>query len=452
MKDSYKNNLHQYIYLTNNVKMATNNTLAKNESEDSIKRVIITSNNVINTLIENESEDSIKRVIITSNNVINTLAENESEDSIKRVIITSNNVINTFRGHQIPVMNKIMNYIKLCDDAISQSDRINIIIQMHEFIKINKHIFYEDDLSYYFKIFHTKLHEMAYNPGIIDGIRNRINFDDYTKSFCPDYINKKETVKYLVTTCLYTEEELSQNVFYIKNRELLDKCAALFSNNYGCWNTGARIELNTLNLVEKYIFNNKCGLITAIIDEVENDHKIYTDSSYITFPNYPYDKKCPSFLIPQPKNETIKRLVGYLFYCTVLTDMGNICLITQLVVEKNYQHKKIAQRMINHLIKYNKMGGFCIVSSNPYAIIALEKSLGYTTRPDVVMRHGPKVLKSNDCIPHLKNKQLNGCLVNTEFHITQNSNEKIQHELNWKLGYLSEGHEFMSIVLTKYVS
>jgi len=102
---------------------------------------INTSCNKTHTLARNESSDSIKRVIITPNNVINTLARNESSDSIKRVIITPNNVINTLCEHEIKQYDDLFDNNIFIDNSSTCFDINKLSLYLCMFrLKINKFI------------------------------------------------------------------------------------------------------------------------------------------------------------------------------------------------------------------------------------------------------------------------------------------------------------------------
>lgn len=144
-------------------------------------------------------------------------------------------------------------------------------------------------------------------------------------------------------------------------------------------------------------------------------------------------------------------LIGHCFVTVV--PGKQICIVTQLVVHREFRQRNIATDLIKAIGKFiiardhsMKNCAFCIVSSSPFAIQALEKAVG-----------GQSVKYSSDKlqdifkaskVPHLQlqSDDFFENTVNTHFFLNcAQIQDHIAKQSNWELGTLDDGHEFVRI-------
>lgn len=124
--------------------------------------------------------------------------------------------------------------------------------------------------------------------------------------------------------------------------------------------------------------------------------------------------------------------------------------ITQLVVAEAYRSRKIAQNLVHMALgsDYECAG---IASSHPHAVLALEHSMHSECNVHMIVTYHHELL-DNAAIPYLQDKEVTIndqlCVVNTEFAIdhTEPRAALAALKVEWKLGQLPAGHEFLAIV------
>lgn len=199
-------------------------------------------------------------------------------------------------------------------------------------------------------------------------------------------------------------------------RNYLLQCAEIFSRCYGVWTkTGKRVSLTPTRLQNDYLFNDSCRLIVAKYEDKILGHAFYTSFNLET--------------------------LG-----------GKVVWITQLVIDDKYRNMNIAQTLILSCMGTEaKAVGLC--TSHPYAVKALEKATKCKVDPDMVIKYAKELIaKSN--IPYLKGATLkcinDACLIDTKFDVDHTEINAILKELinrdEWKLGKLSDEHEFFAVV------
>lgn len=133
----------------------------------------------------------------------------------------------------------------------------------------------------------------------------------------------------LQDNALYTAFEKSTS-------DVVDKCARLFSSEYGQWalesealgfNPGKKIHLSSNLLCNICGVDNNCGVVTCMLDDHHIGHALFV------------------------RFKTTKDL--------------EVCWITQLVVAKEYRNLGIATRLIRHAIS-STTRYVGLTSSNPY--------------------------------------------------------------------------------------
>lgn len=192
---------------------------------------------------------------------------------------------------------------------------------------------------------------------------------------------------------------------------VLEQCAVLFSEHYGTWSdknehkqfvpvAGASVKYSATKLKSEYMFNDRCGLVTASVDNIIIGHAFFT-----TF-------------------EVQREEIGVHF----TAEKPNVRWVTQLVVHSDYRHHKVAQYLLLHSLG-TKSQIYGLVTSHPYAIKALERA----TRSKCLNLGSEKVkyVLEKSQIPYLKldNVQVkcdeSQSLINTNFYVNHAEVEKV---------------------------
>jgi hypothetical protein len=192
---------------------------------------------------------------------------------------------------------------------------------------------------------------------------------------------------------------------------ILEGCSKLFSMNYGTWNISKKnIKLSVSRLEEKYLFDKSCFVVVCICKDI---------------------------------------VIGQAFYSIC----KKTCWFSQLVVDKNYRKEHIASTLLSKALNREDWKYAGLVTSNPYAVRALERATGFKCDPVVIQTFATEILR--DCkIPYLKNSVLEltneKSIIDTHFDIDHREIETfLEQELQkgWRLGNkLPEGYEFFAFV------
>lgn len=189
---------------------------------------------------------------------------------------------------------------------------------------------------------------------------------------------------------------------------ILQECAQLFSNHYGKWSTnvehadrvpnpGGHIKMRPSKLRTDYLFNNRCGLVTARADQQLIGHAFFTRFYFL--PNGQFE----------------------------------IRWVTQLVVHCDYRRHKVAQNLLLHSLG-TQAQGYGLVTSHPHAVRALERAVRYKCLN--VDPEAAKTILQKSKIPYLHASRVELCcdgrrsLVNTKFFVNHTDVEKaLQKEI-----------------------
>jgi GNAT superfamily N-acetyltransferase len=217
------------------------------------------------------------------------------------------------------------------------------------------------------------------------------------------------------------------------NEDLLEKCAKLFSTNYGIWGEkgvkpGKPVTLSASRLKSQYLFNPRtCSVVTAM--------------------TYKSDE-----------------LVGHAFVCRFPFLDGNksfwsfshragvAAWVTQLVVRKDMRSKGIATELFAKVwTKDNIAWG--LVTSHPHAVRALERATGKVCVPQIMSKHAETLMKASE-IPYIQNCKVTitgtQSIIHSNFFVDHKEvNEFLKNEENWRLGALEEGDEFFALVASR---
>lgn len=199
---------------------------------------------------------------------------------------------------------------------------------------------------------------------------------------------------------------------------VLEACSSNFSSYYGIWQakSRSRVKMSAKGLARSFL-SEGCQLVIS------------------------FDK-------------TPENIVGHAFFKVFYSDtVGcNVTWFTQLVVRNEFRRKKIAQRMLKAAISPD-VGCAGLVTTHPYAVMALERAMRKKVDPAVCKLVAPKVLKESD-VDYLQSSSLvlegDFCLVNTDFHVDHAEPERALAALDpgsWALGSLLDGHEFIAIII-----
>jgi 2-polyprenyl-3-methyl-5-hydroxy-6-metoxy-1,4-benzoquinol methylase/GNAT superfamily N-acetyltransferase len=154
--------------------------------------------------------------------------------------------------------------------------------------------------------------------------------------------------------------EYSSQISALERSRVLKECCELYSAHYGKWRAGSRKEGKPIRLsqnrMEQWFPNEQTKLYTA------------------------------------RDNGT---LVGYAIALRDnLPGHGLVSWVTQLVVHTDYRNKGIASHLLRHIWGLSDDYAWGIVTSNPFAIRALEKATRRRCEPDSIKNNKNKMGKS----------------------------------------------------------
>lgn len=203
---------------------------------------------------------------------------------------------------------------------------------------------------------------------------------------------------------------------------LIEECSELYSSNYGIWSMEAKDKAgDAIKLSSRRIY------------EWLND-----DNAAIYY----------------AKDGEL--LVGYAIALKIDdSTYGKISWITQLVVRKEYRNKEIAKRLLNSIWGFTDDYAWGIISANPYAIRALEKTTRRRVNPQRIKRNIRKILTVADSHVPYVNRASDVILTNAEARINTMffvDHSEIQDMIDdvtaggipWTLGKLDEGWEWIA--------
>jgi hypothetical protein len=185
--------------------------------------------------------------------------------------------------------------------------------------------------------------------------------------------------------------------------DLLKKCAELFSNHYGIWSDkgehkafipvfpGSRVKMGPSRLKKDYLFNDRCGLVTAQVGDILIGHVFFT--MFYMLPHCEYEVRW----------------------------------VTQLVVHSNYRRQKVAQNLLLHSLG-TQAQIFGLVTSHPHAVRALERAMRYKCHnvhpnnvKEILERSGISYLHPSKIGIHCSETQ---CILNTKFYVNHDETQK----------------------------
>lgn len=151
-----------------------------------------------------------------------------------------------------------------------------------------------------------------------------------------------------------------------------------------------------------------------------------------------------------------EQLIGYAIALQLkVPSYGIISWVTQLVVHKDYRNIEIAKNLLLSIWGFSDHYAWGIISANPYAIRALEKTTRRRSDPMRIKRNIRKILSiGSEHLPYLSEKtetfiNREVSKINTEFYVDHSDVETmvrqvITEDTPWTLGYLEEGWEWIA--------
>ncbi len=211
------------------------------------------------------------------------------------------------------------------------------------------------------------------------------------------------------------------NTLLASNEKLLAECMELYSNHYGMWSKAGPHPGNHVKLSKErflpWLQAESATLYYATLGE---------------------------------------KVIGYAVAIRVKSkDFGTISWVTQLVVHSDYRNKGIAKNILFSIWCFSSDTAWGIVSSNPYAIRALEKATRRRAIPSRIKRNSKRLKNiGKEYVPYIDDdSEIEICdttsAINTNFFVDhQEIPEKIKNVSSentpWLLGQLKEGWEWFA--------
>lgn len=150
------------------------------------------------------------------------------------------------------------------------------------------------------------------------------------------------------------------------------------------------------------------------------------------------------------------QLIGYAIAIQLnLPSYGIISWVTQLVVHEDYRHKDIAKSLLHSIWGFTDNYAWGIVSANPYAVRALEKTTRRRSDPRRIKHNLKKILSIGaEYLPYINetteafvNQEVSK--INTQFFVDhadvdQMIQDVVTDTVPWTLGPLEEGWEWLA--------
>lgn len=207
--------------------------------------------------------------------------------------------------------------------------------------------------------------------------------------------------------------------------DLIKKCSELYSTQYGKWShaagqhAGQNVKLSPARIHE-WLESGNSSLYYAQDREAGN------------------------------------MLVGYAIAIQLnVPKCGVISWVTQLVVHEDYRHQEIAKNLLHSIWGFTDHFAWGIISANPYAVRALEKTTRRRTDPVRIKHNLKRILSIGiENLPYI-NEQTEAFVtneiskINTEFYVDHSDVESmienvVTDTVPWTLGHLDEGWEWLA--------
>ena len=215
----------------------------------------------------------------------------------------------------------------------------------------------------------------------------------------------------------------------LQNIGLLDEMSALYSEHYGLWGSTApkprtRIKLSAKRMSYWTSRNNNIYIATARYDGTLIGYAIATVAST--------NKR-------EPLNKS--KIISW---------------VTQLVVHQDYREQGVAKSLLLSFWGLSDYYAWGILSSNPYAIKALESATRRVATPSIINKEKHKIIPFGEKNIHYINKNTefvidyNTSKANTDFPSDiSNISSKLENvenksDIKWIMGNIDEGWEWFA--------
>lgn len=204
------------------------------------------------------------------------------------------------------------------------------------------------------------------------------------------------------------------------NDDFVNQCIDLYSNHYGIWGEkgprpGEHVKLSR-NRFSEWLSSDCSSIYYATLDDV---------------------------------------LIGYAIAIRAKTKhIGTVTWVTQLVVHSQYRNQGIAKNLLFSIWGFSTDDVWGILSSNPYAIRALEKATRRRATPVRIKRNIKKLMSiGKEFVPYIdENTEVeigeNNSQINTNFFVSHAQTKKMLEDVTkanpWILGELKEGWEWFA--------
>lgn len=196
---------------------------------------------------------------------------------------------------------------------------------------------------------------------------------------------------------------------------LYEKCAELYSQNYGYYaenaprnkKAGDRVTMSSKFMKEHYGSIEGCKIVCAFLGNGLVGQAIYLRKSY--------------------------------------SHIGTMTWVLQLVVKQEFRRKKIGTKLLHSIWGFSNDVAWGLATANPYTVRTLEAVTFRRVDPHYVLKHLDQVKAIANDIWFAKNADINvsetESFINTEFPV-DNSRNKIDEP--WRLGKLQNGVEWLA--------
>ncbi len=216
--------------------------------------------------------------------------------------------------------------------------------------------------------------------------------------------------EWIPATLLHTTE---------KYEKLVEECAELYSSHYGIWSSksgfdhGSRIRLSK----------------DRILEWLDDNASLY------------YAKEG-------------EKLIGYaIAFVKKVPKYGGFSWVTQLVVHSDYRNQSVAKKLLHAIWGFTDNYAWGIVTSNPYAVRALEKATRRRGDTQRIKHNLKKILSIGEEYISYINKDMDvvvdksGASINTSFFVDHSDVEdkitNVTNNVPWVYGNLQEGWEWL---------
>lgn len=204
--------------------------------------------------------------------------------------------------------------------------------------------------------------------------------------------------------------------------DLLKRCASLYSGNYGLWGKGGP---------------RPGAPVTRRPEDIAK--LLEPEESFLAIAELPDGE-----------------LAGYcVAVFAELEEKGRVAWVSQLVVGEAYRNARVATSLLYSIWQFSDNYACGLVTSNPFAVRALESATRRGCQLGMIRRRGPGVLEAlSEKIPYLPatlqtEDELARPVVDTDFHVSHEQIARMREKAArgarpWALGDIDEGEEWFA--------